>query len=152
MQKDKGFTLIELVITLGMISLIIAAAYSFYLTSLNSWQHSVDHMEYQQNARIALDKIIRELQYASEVQTRSGGRELRFKVPGDSRTFRFRLFRPQLIYDAYLTQFYTVVALNITNLHFRITESGLVEIEIGAGEGTEDIVTLRSSVRPRNLP
>ena len=163
LKKENGFTLIELLITLSMIGIVVTTVYSFYLVGLSGWQRSLDQAEYQQSARIAMDKIVRELTAAKEISLHKQGREIRFKVYGDSRTLRFRLAGPQLVYDVYPTTspiyYHNVVALHITDLSFSINDDQLITITLGAGsfdpksgaaQGTA--YQLVSTVYPRNLP
>ena len=163
MKKETGFTLIELLITLSMIGFVITAIYSFYLAGLSGWQRAIDQTEYQQSARIAMDKIVRELTFAKEISLHKQGQELRFQKYGDSRTLRFRLVGPQLVFDVYPTTsssyYHNVVALGITEMNFVIDDDKLVVVTIGAGtfnpqngKAEETNYLLTSSVYPRNLP
>jgi hypothetical protein len=110
-----------------------------------------------------MDKVVRELINAREISLHRQGREIRFKVHGDSRTLRFRLVGPQLVYDVHPTTnpiyFHNVVALHITDLSFSINANRLITVMIGAGpfdpesgaaQGTA--YQLISTVYPRNLP
>ncbi len=162
-KKEAGFTLIELIITLCVIGFVVTAVYSFYLAGLAGWQRAIDHAEYQQSARIAMDKIVRELTFAKAVSLHKQGQELRFQKHGDSRTLRFRLVGPQLVFDVYPTSsasyYHNVVALGITEMNFIIHNNRLIEITIGAGtfnpqngKVLETVYRLTSSVCPRNLP
>ncbi len=163
MKKETGFTLIELLITLSIIGFVITAIYSFYLAGLSGWQRAIDQTEYQQSARIAMDKIVRELTFAKEISLHKQGQELRFQKYGDSRTLRFRLVGPQLVFDVYPTTsslyYHNVVALGITEMNFVIDDDQLVVVTIGAGtfnpqsgKAEETNYLLTSSVYPRNLP
>jgi prepilin-type N-terminal cleavage/methylation domain-containing protein len=163
LKKETGFTLIELLITLSMIGFVITAVYTFYLAGLSGWQRALDQTEYQQSARIAIDKIVRELTYANEISLHKQGQELRFKKYGDSRTLRFRLVGPQLVFDVYPTTssayYHNVVALGITEMKFIVNDNRLIEVTIGAGtfnpqsgKAEETLYLLASSVYPRNLP
>ncbi len=155
MRGNKGLTLIELLVTLTIISFLIMSIYTFYLAGLRGWNRSLDHIESQQSARIATDKIIRELRYAYEADLHDQNREIRFKVKGDTRTLRFRLVGEELVYDSYppghTNYMHTKVALGISDLYFSIDQNNLVTVTISA-EGEKSAVTLKSSVRPRNLP
>lgn len=162
MKAEKGYTLIELLVTLSIVGFIITAVYSFYLTGLQGWQRSIEQVEYQQSARIALDKIVRELTNAREISLHDNGKEIRFRIYGDSRILRFRLVGPQLVFDSYpTTQFYyhTVVALNITELYFELAQDRLVKVHVGAGvfdprsdTVSKTVIVMKSAVCPRNLP
>lgn len=162
MKAERGFTLIELLVAFSIIGFVITAVYGFYLTGLLSWQRSIDQAEYQQSARIAMDKIVRELANAREVTLHHDGREIRFRIIGDSRLLRFRLVGAQLVFDSYPTTifyYHTVVALNITELRFEINQNRLITVHVGAGSFNQPdglapgpAYMLKSAVLPRNLP
>ena len=163
LKRDPGFTLIELLITISIVGFVITAVYSFYLTGLKSWQQAVDQTEYQQSARIALDKIVRELTDARDFTIRDQGREIRFQIPGDNRILRFRKVGPQLVFDVFPTTdpgyYHNVVALGITELNFENNSSGLINVRLGTGtfnpkngEARETFCFLTSKIAPRNLP
>lgn len=155
-ECEKGLTIIELLVTFAIMGFIIAAIYSFYFAGLNSWQRSVDRIDYSQNARIAMDKMIRELRYASEITIHDHGREIRFKAPHDSkRTLRFRLVGRELVFDSFPTgstyYFNNKIALEIIELYFLIDQSGLVRIKISSGNDSSTVL-LSGAVYPRNFP
>lgn len=49
-------------------SLILTTALTFYAGSLQSWSRGLSTLDRQQNARIAMDEIIRELRYARSLE------------------------------------------------------------------------------------
>ncbi len=156
-SENSGITLIELLVTLAILGLIITALYTFYITGLKSWSRSIDHMEHQQSARIAMNKIIYELRYAHEVYILDANNEIlyfRTDHNGKSTLFRFRLSGRQLLFEQrtnYNTHYaYNVIALGITGLSFIIDENNTVYITIRAGNESKE-VTLSGSVRPRNI-
>ena len=154
----KGFTLIELLVTLAVLGFVITALYTFYLAGLQGWNRSIDHMEYQQSARIAMDKMITELRYAHLVEIRHDNNEIiyfKINIAGKSTLFRFRLSSGQLLFeqrtDLDTHYAYNVVALGISELTFSIDETETVFIMIRAGDESNEII-LCGSIRPRNLP
>ncbi len=153
--NNKGITLIELLVTLAIMGFIITSLYSFYLTGLRGWQRGTDQMEAQQSARIAMDKIIRELRYAEEIILDEDKKTVRFKVKDNIRTLRFRLVNNEIVFDACPggegSYFHTKVALGITDLRFDLGDNQLLKITIEAGAERSSI-KLKSGVRPRNLP
>lgn len=153
---EKGLTVIELLATLAIAGFIIAAIYSFHLTGIKGWQRSVSRLDDNQSARIAMDKMIRELRYASSVSLHDQGQEIRFTAPHDSyRTLRFRLVGGEIVYDSFPTgssfYFNNKVALNINSLNFSLNENQLITILIETGQHGNTAL-LKGSVYPRNLP
>lgn len=153
--RDRGFTLVEMMLTIAMIGLVISILYTFYLGSLLNFQRSTNYLEHQQSARIALDKMLRELRYANMIQIADNNREIRFKIHGENRTLRFRRSGSDLIFDSYPTgsinYFHTKVALGINDLQFSLKDDGTVAITVCFGEGAESF-RLSGAVLPKNIP
>lgn len=154
---EEGLTLIELLVTLAITGFIITALYTFYLAGLQSWNRAVDQLEYQQTARIALDKIISELRYAQKVEIVQDSQQMLYFYTnhnGKRTLFRFRLSGDQLFFEQrkdFDTHYATnVVALGIEDLLFSIDSDDNVHVTITAGEGQRE-VTLSGSVCPRNI-
>jgi len=59
-----GFTLVELLIVMGMLGFVMAAIYSLYLTHERSAYTQDEVAEVQQNVRIAMDSITRDIRNA----------------------------------------------------------------------------------------
>jgi len=84
LNSRKGFTLLELVFSLTIFTLLLTAFFNFYRDALQSWSRESSVMELQQNARIALYDIVRELRYALAVEGLNDERVLPlWKVNGD---------------------------------------------------------------------
>ena len=153
--KERGFTLIELLITTALVGFILVAIYAFYLTGLRSWQRGDAYIEAQQSARIAVEMIVAELRYASEISLHDNNSEVRFKIAPDIRTRRFRLAGQELVYESYptgtLNYFHNKVAIGIRELEFELKYNNLLDINLSA-EIDDCRITLSDSIRPRNLP
>jgi prepilin-type N-terminal cleavage/methylation domain-containing protein len=59
-----GFTLVELIVVTGILGLVIGAIYSLYLTHMRTAYTQDEVVEVQQNLRIAMDSITRDLKMA----------------------------------------------------------------------------------------
>jgi len=60
----RGFTLLEVLLAVTIFSLVLAALFTFYWGALQGWARGTAAMDLQQNARIAIYEITRELRYA----------------------------------------------------------------------------------------
>ena len=63
-NNTRGFTLIEMLVVLGIFAVVSTALFSLYITHLRNAGHHDQLIEVQQNMRIALDSISRDLMMA----------------------------------------------------------------------------------------
>ena len=157
-RQEQGLTIIELLATLAILGMIIAALYTFYLSSLHSWSRSIDRMEEQQSARIAIDKIIKEIRYAHAVEIRYNDPTMiyyRININGISTLHRFRSSGGQLLLERRRNNdthySYNVIALGVSVLFFDLDANNSLHITIQVGDNPGSS-TLTSSVWPLNLP
>ncbi|MDZ4133457.1 MAG: prepilin-type N-terminal cleavage/methylation domain-containing protein [Dethiobacteria bacterium] len=155
--QERGLTIIELLATLAILGMIIAALYSFYLSGLHSWSRCIDRIEEQQSARIAIDKIIKEVRYAHAVEIRYNEPTMiyyRININGISTLHRFRNSAGQLLLERRRNNdthySYNVIALGLSALFFEIDANNTVHITIRVGNDPVSS-TLTGSVRPLNL-
>jgi type IV pilus assembly protein PilW len=64
-RDSQGFTLVELMITLAMSGIIVAAVYSAYIIQQNTYRNQGQVVEMQQNIRAALEMMSGEIRMAS---------------------------------------------------------------------------------------
>jgi len=151
-KRDGGFTLVELMISLAIYSLLSVAMLTMFLTGLQGWESGGDRMEAQQNARVAVDRVVKDLRRAEEVWLK-GSSEVRFSYPGDDKTYSFLVKNSELVLEDYINNQYNSqqqIARGITGLHFELEPCGKTTVELRAGSGQHQ-VELRSSVLPRNV-
>ncbi len=65
----KGFTLLEMVVTISLSVLLIGSLYGVYVTSYKSYRRSINKAELNQNDRIALERISRDLRQTERIVT-----------------------------------------------------------------------------------
>lgn len=70
-QKRKGFTLIEFIIVVGLIAIIAILIYPPYRSSFRSFNLSTTKTSLQQNARIAMKRMVKELSAGMIVDARN---------------------------------------------------------------------------------
>ncbi|PKM83634.1 MAG: hypothetical protein CVU88_01955 [Firmicutes bacterium HGW-Firmicutes-13] len=146
--RSKGFMLLELLLCLTLLSMVLSSVFTFYFMGLNSYREGWIKVELQQNTRIGMDKINRELKWARHYNVKPMGNEIEFYQLNDFRKYTFRLRNRELEYIIGSTV--TKVADNIESLYFSMDEHGVVIYTITAEDGGNTL-SLTSSVKPRNL-
>lgn len=76
MNTCKGFTLIEIMITLAISGIIMAAIYSAYISQQRTYLAQEQVVEMQQNLRAALDMLARETRMAGYDPTGGSGADI----------------------------------------------------------------------------
>jgi prepilin-type N-terminal cleavage/methylation domain-containing protein len=69
--NNKGFTLIELMVVLVILSLIILGAVSFFGGGMRSWISGQFQLSAQRDARIALDRMVKEIREGDLIENAS---------------------------------------------------------------------------------
>lgn len=64
LRRQRGFTLVELILAMGMLSITLGAFYSVYRMQTRSLKSQDDRLEAQQTARVALEFMVREMRNA----------------------------------------------------------------------------------------
>jgi len=71
-RDERGFTLIELLIAIGLLVVIAGLFYALIITTDRGWSLLQGQLDTQQNSRVATDRLINDLQEATDLAV-SGG-------------------------------------------------------------------------------
>jgi len=80
-NTQKGLTLIELMITLVILSIIILGLVVFFTGGVRSWITGQYQLEAQRNARQAMESMVREIRHGETVDNSSTLTSIVFKTP-----------------------------------------------------------------------
>jgi len=159
---DKGFTLMEVLISVAILSIIFAASYAVLLTGHNTWFVGLDMSELQSQLRLGSSYIIREFREAtvfSITPVDADDDTLVFTTPSETAISYYRDINDlnndgltnQIIRE-YPSGTRRVVANNISSLRF--SSSGeLLQVNMAAAKtskGRTLQVSLAEKVRARN--
>ncbi|MBW8058640.1 MAG: prepilin-type N-terminal cleavage/methylation domain-containing protein [candidate division NC10 bacterium] len=64
LQDQHGFTLLEMLISSAIFAIVLFAIYTMHITSQNTSTRGVNKIEVQQNARVAKERMAREIRMA----------------------------------------------------------------------------------------
>ncbi len=144
----KGFTLLECVLAVAIMSLIFIVAYSLFIFGIRTYEAGRQKVDVQQNVRIAADFIFREVRYAQTLEVPSPT-EIRFTFPGDDNLYAIRLKGEEIVL---LTNFVeNKIAYQIKDLQFSFcARRGIVGYHILGGQD-DDHYALQGAFQVRNL-
>jgi prepilin-type N-terminal cleavage/methylation domain-containing protein len=122
----QGITLVELVVSMAVMSIVVMIAFGMYSSVSNSWNMGIRRFEIQQSVRIASEILTKEIRSAySAVITQNS---LQLKQP-KNKNLSFYLSGSQIIRKS--GNIGNPVANNIKNLEFS-KEGQIVKIRIKA--------------------
>ncbi|NLT93958.1 MAG: prepilin-type N-terminal cleavage/methylation domain-containing protein [Clostridia bacterium] len=88
--NNKGFTLVELLISLGLLGLIISAASFMYFTGVQGFNRSENQVKVQQNLRIAMNTLSSEIRKADGITIHPDERKIDlFFHDGSAKSYEF---------------------------------------------------------------
>jgi len=80
-ENQKGFSLIEMMVALGIFSLIIIGLVTFFSGGTRSWVTGQHQLEAQRNARLSMDRMVREIREAAYIEDTSTANDIDFYTP-----------------------------------------------------------------------
>ena len=80
-EEQRGFSLIEMMIVVGVLGLITLGLVTFFMGGTKSWVAGQSQLEAQRNARQAMDRMVREIREASDIIDSSTSSEINFNTP-----------------------------------------------------------------------
>ena len=152
--RKHGFTLIELVISLGLSSIFIVLVYQFLIVNQQFFSSRKGVVEVVQNGRIAMDRMTRELRESETVTTCSfPSSEIEFEETQTGETIRYHLTGMNLMRERKTPSGQTiedeVLARFVQSIQFSGNCLTLIEISLTVSDNNQS-VPLYSKVFRRN--
>ncbi|HXL53437.1 MAG TPA: prepilin-type N-terminal cleavage/methylation domain-containing protein [Gemmatimonadales bacterium] len=85
MRDERGFTLAELLTAMAVLGLLLAGLFLTLQQGQSAYLYGAGRAEVQQNARVALERMLRELRDGSSVAT-AGANDVKFTFLDDTST------------------------------------------------------------------
>jgi len=70
-KNNKGFSLIEMMVALGILSLVIIGLVTFFSGGTRAWVTGQYQLEAQRNARFSMDRMVKEIREGSSISSSS---------------------------------------------------------------------------------
>jgi len=80
-KTQKGMTIIELMVTMAILSIIILGLVVFFSGGVRAWITGQYQLEAQRNARQAMESMVREIRHGETVDDSSTSNSIVFKTP-----------------------------------------------------------------------
>ena len=161
MEKRPGFTLLELIIAMAVISVVMAGVFMAFSMAMKVFMEEASRTDVYIGADHAVSVMTKELKGAREIVSASS-REVSFWL-SDLNDDGTREANETIIYlwstspESSLKRFegvsYESLAFNVMDFELSYDNPsavGLIKIKLAVGNAS-NIVTLESSVKPRNL-
>jgi len=145
LSNQKGLTLLELIISVGLLGIIMAAGLTLYLTGIKTWKTGDVQLELQQNARIAIKTISEAVRDAKTVEVLDEGNRISI-VTNKGENIEFYYKDKKLMRKKNHTS--NTVANYVENIVFK-KESSLIFISIEVKK-EDHSVELETKIFPRN--
>ena len=92
LRRNAGSSLVGLLVAMSIMVLVLGAANSLFVFGVKTYQLNLDRLEVQENLRIGMDRLSREVRQAAEITSieHSGLGRLTFKDP-DGELISYRI-------------------------------------------------------------
>lgn len=142
-KNCSGMTLIELIVSIGIMAMILTVIFASFSAGIKSWALADTQMEVQQNARIAFDWISRDLKIAKDYEIIA---EDRIKItPYEGAVMTYYKSGKQLILER--SGGHNPIAGYIEQLKFEKMPDTTVKIDLKVEKGSYK-VELSTKVKP----
>ncbi|MFH1767728.1 MAG: hypothetical protein ABH858_01020 [Candidatus Omnitrophota bacterium] len=129
-----GFTFSEVLVSAGIMGFLALTIFAVLNVGGNLWQTDMILIELQQQSRLALDGMVREIRQSksSNITISDGGARIDFTIPNVTNTISYYLSGAQIIreHPAGTTR---LLANNVTSLQFSLSGE-VVTVNLQAGK------------------
>ncbi len=148
-SRNKGFTLLELVLVCTILGFTMAAIFPLYSFGVRAFSVGVERTDLQQNVRVGADYCTRELHFAEDIQLLNGGTRVKYSKLHDNNSYLLHRKGSELV--VFVNNVENKVAYNIRSFVMELDqEKKLLRFTI-IGEDGEEGFKIRSAVSLKNL-
>ena len=81
LKNSKGFTLVEMMVTVVILSIIVLGLVTFFSGGMRSWVSGQSQLKAQREARQAMDRMVREIREGDKIIDTSTNSAINFHTP-----------------------------------------------------------------------
>jgi len=147
-NKNKGFSLIELMVVVVIIGLIVLGLVTFFTGGARSWITGQSQLKAQREARQAMDRMVREIREGSSIASGSNATSITidYLASFGKSAVNYNLTGSVISRDS------NVFIDNVKSLNFTYPDASKVHIllEVDVDEDDNPDITLNTDVNLRN--
>jgi prepilin-type N-terminal cleavage/methylation domain-containing protein len=149
----KGFTLVEILLSAAIALFVVLGVYAVLNIGNATWFTDMGMLDLQQEARLAMDGITREIRQSSSsgMSITNGGEKVEFYIPGVASSISYSLQNNQLVRE-HPAGTEKVLANDLTSLNFSLA-TDTVSVLLAFGKTAQNrnlFFSLAEKVRLRN--
>jgi prepilin-type N-terminal cleavage/methylation domain-containing protein len=80
-KNQKGFSLIEMMVAMAVLGLIVLGLVTFFTGGTRSWVTGQHQLEAQRNARLSMDRMVKEIREGKNIISSSDGDTIIVSIP-----------------------------------------------------------------------
>lgn len=152
----SGLTLVEVLVSVALISLIMIGIYETLIIGNKSWNQDMGMLDLQQDARLAMDGMVREIRQgnSSDVSITDNGAVVEFSLPdaGATENIRYYLNNDNQLIREHPEGTEKILADDVNSVNFLLNADVLsLQIDMAKTVQGQDLsFSLKEKVRFRN--
>jgi len=155
LKNENGFSLIELMVVVAVLSIVILGLVTFFTAGTRSWVAGQSQLKAQREARQTMDRMVREIRHGQSATLNSTDESITVHIPALSDTSAYDVTFEKS--GRYLNRIVNSVSNplldNVTKLKFTLLDSAKLDIlfEVDVDNDSNPDITLKTFVRLRNF-
>jgi prepilin-type N-terminal cleavage/methylation domain-containing protein len=151
-SNKKGFSLIEMMVVVGILGLIVLGLVTFFTGGARSWISGQSQLEAQRNARQAMDIMVREIREGESYSSTTSSITVDIPALGSESAYSVTYKLSGSILEREVNSIPSAMINNVKTLSFDSTDSSKVHIilEVDVDNDENPDITLDTDVNLRN--
>jgi prepilin-type N-terminal cleavage/methylation domain-containing protein len=160
LKDKKGFSLIELMVVVAVLSIVILGLVTFFTAGTRSWVSGQSQLKAQREARQTMDRMVKEIRHGQSATLNSTEliESITVHIPALSDSSAYYVTFAFVKSGRYLNRIVNSVSStplldNVTALEFTLLDSAKLDIlfEVDVDDDSNPDITLKTHVRLRNF-
>jgi len=153
-KNKKGFSLIEMMVVVAILSIIILGLVTFFTGGVRSWIGGQSQLKAQREARQVMDRMVKEIRLGQSA-TRNSIESITIHIPelSDTSAYDVTFAKSGRYLDRTVNSGTNHLLDNVTKLEFTLPDSSKLDIlfEVDVDNDSNPDITLKTHVKLRNF-